>query len=110
MRLGGWEAKGLNSQLIFKLATDTHEHFSEQPAQTNTVIRQRRIKQINFSSLKLIICRLAVIANNIKYNALRPLKNVPFCPIYVSDSNFNPLNILSIPVAKIFCFLELKQK
>ncbi len=24
--------------------------------------------------------------------ALRPLKNVPFCPIYVSDSNFNPQN------------------
>jgi hypothetical protein len=41
--------------------------------------------------------------------ALRPLKNVPFCPIYVSDSNFNPQNTQCIPPVKNFVFLELEQ-
>ncbi len=43
------------------------------------------------------------------YN-LRPLQNVPFCPISASGSNFNPRNTPGIPVVKIFAFLELKQK
>ena len=32
----------------------------------------------------------------------RPLKNVPFCPIPASGSNFNPQNTQCIPVVKIF--------
>jgi len=42
--------------------------------------------------------------------AMRPLQNGTFCPISASGSNFNPRNILYIPVVKIFAFLELKQK
>jgi len=42
-------------------------------------------------------------------DALRPLHNVPFYPISASGSNFNPRNILYIPVVKIFTFLELEQ-
>jgi len=41
---------------------------------------------------------------------MRPLQNVPFCPISVSGSNFNPRNTECITVVKIFAFLELKQK
>jgi len=41
---------------------------------------------------------------------MRLLQNVPFCPIYVSGSNFNPQNTHCIHVFKIFAFLELKQK
>ena len=41
---------------------------------------------------------------------VRPLKNSTFCPISASDSNFNPRNILYIPVVEIFAFLELEQK
>jgi len=37
------------------------------------------------------------------------LQNAPFCPISVSDSNFNPQNTQCIPVVKIFIFLELEQ-
>ena len=40
----------------------------------------------------------------------RPLQNGTFCPISASGSNFNPRNILYIPVVKIFAFLELEQK
>jgi len=40
----------------------------------------------------------------------RPLQNATFCPISASGSNFNPRNILYIPVVKIFAFLELEQK
>jgi hypothetical protein len=50
---------------------------------------------------------------------MRPLKNVPFCPISVSplgglslrygSSDFNPRNTTCIPVVKIFVFLELEQ-
>jgi hypothetical protein len=40
---------------------------------------------------------------------LRPLQNVPFCPISASDSNFNPQNTQCIPAVKIFVFLELEQ-
>jgi len=40
---------------------------------------------------------------------VRPLHNVPFCPISASDSNFNPRNIQYISVFKIFTFLELEQ-
>jgi len=39
----------------------------------------------------------------------RPLKNIPFCPIPVSGSNFNPQNTQCIPVVKIFTFLGLEQ-
>ena len=41
---------------------------------------------------------------------LRPLQNGTFCPISASNSNFNPRNILYIPVVEIFAFLELEQK
>jgi hypothetical protein len=40
----------------------------------------------------------------------RPLKNVPFSPISVSGSNFNPRNTQCMSVVKIFAFLELKRK
>jgi hypothetical protein len=39
----------------------------------------------------------------------RPLHNVPFRPISVSGSNFNPRNTQCIPVVKIFAFLELER-
>jgi hypothetical protein len=38
-----------------------------------------------------------------------PLKNVLFCPISASDSDFNPRNTISIPAVKILVFLELEQ-
>jgi len=41
---------------------------------------------------------------------MRPLQNSTFCPISASGSNFNPRNILYIPVVEIFAFLELEQK
>jgi len=41
---------------------------------------------------------------------MRPLQNGTFYPISASDSNFNPRNILYIPVVEIFAFLELEQK
>ena len=41
---------------------------------------------------------------------MRLLQNVPFCPISVSGSNFNPQITHRIPVVKIFAFLELEQK
>jgi hypothetical protein len=41
---------------------------------------------------------------------MRPLQKVPFCPIPVSGSNFNPQNTACIPAVKIFAFLELEQK
>jgi len=37
----------------------------------------------------------------------RPLQNGSFYPISVSGLNFNPRNILYIPVVEIFAFLEL---
>ena len=40
---------------------------------------------------------------------MRPLQNVPFCPIYASGSDFNPQNTQCIPAVKIFAFLELEQ-
>jgi hypothetical protein len=39
----------------------------------------------------------------------RPLKNIPFGPISVSGSNFNPRNIAYIPAVEIFAFLDLGQ-
>jgi hypothetical protein len=45
---------------------------------------------------------------NLHYGS-RPLQNAPFCPIFASGSNFNSRNTQSIPVVKIFAFLELKQ-
>ena len=39
----------------------------------------------------------------------RPLQNAIFRPIFVSGSNFNPQNTQSIPVVKIFAFLELER-
>jgi len=36
------------------------------------------------------------------------LQNGTFCPISASGSNFNPRNILYIPVVEIFAFLELE--
>jgi len=41
---------------------------------------------------------------------LRPLQNVPFCPISVSGSDINPRNTQCIPAIKIFAFLDLEQK
>jgi len=38
------------------------------------------------------------------------LQNGTFYPISASGSNFNPRNILYIPVVEIFAFLELEQK
>jgi len=38
------------------------------------------------------------------------LQNSTFFPISASGSNFNPRNILYIPVVEIFAFLELGQK
>jgi hypothetical protein len=35
---------------------------------------------------------------------------VPFCPISLSGSIFNPRNTLCIPLVKNFAFLELEQK
>jgi hypothetical protein len=43
------------------------------------------------------------------FHKVRPLQNAPFCPIFVSGSNFNPQNTHCIPVVKIFAFLELEQ-
>ena len=41
---------------------------------------------------------------------LKPLQNLPFCPISASGSNFNPRNTPCIPVVKIFAFLELEPR
>ncbi len=41
---------------------------------------------------------------------MRPLQNGTFCPLSASDSNFNPRNILYIPVVEIIAFLEFEQK
>jgi len=41
---------------------------------------------------------------------MRPLQNGTLSPISASDSNFNPRNILYIPVVEIFAFLELEHK
>jgi hypothetical protein len=49
---------------------------------------------------------------SLRYKA-RPLQNGTFCPISVSGSNFNPRNILYIPVVvrlRRIAFLELEQK
>ena len=40
---------------------------------------------------------------------VRPLQDVPFCPISVSGENFNPQNTQCIPAVEIFAFLELEQ-
>ena len=40
---------------------------------------------------------------------MRPLKNILFCPIPVSDSDFNPRNTHCMSVVKIIAFLGLKQ-
>jgi hypothetical protein len=39
---------------------------------------------------------------------MRPLQNVPFCPISASDSNFIPQNTQCIPVVKMFVFPRSK--
>jgi len=41
-------------------------------------------------------------------NNMRPLQNGTFFPISISGSNFNPENILYIPVVEIIIFLELE--
>jgi hypothetical protein len=41
---------------------------------------------------------------------VRPLQNLPFCPISTSGSNFNPRNTQCIHVVKTFIFLKLEQK
>jgi len=43
-------------------------------------------------------------------SAARLLQTVTFCPIFASGLNFNPRNILYIPVVKVFTFFELEQK
>ena len=48
--------------------------------------------------------------DNANLTSVRPLQNGTFCPISASGSNFNPRNILYIPVVEIFAFLELEQK
>jgi len=40
---------------------------------------------------------------------LRPLNNIPFCPIATEYENDNPQNTLCIPPVIIFIFLALKQ-
>jgi len=42
------------------------------------------------------------------FHCQRPLKNVPFCSIYVSGSNFNPRNTQCISVVKIIAFPRSK--
>ncbi len=56
------------------------------------------------------------------FKPLRPLEIIPFCPIFASDSNFNPRNTHCIPacpvecgahssgVVKIFVFLNLEYR
>jgi hypothetical protein len=39
-----------------------------------------------------------------------PERKLSFSPISASDSNFNPRNTTSIPVVKIFVFLDLNEK
>ena len=45
----------------------------------------------------------------LKEQFAKPLKNIPFLPISVSDSDLNPRNTQSILVVKIFVLLELEQ-
>jgi len=63
--------------------------------------------QIRRQSKKLQIQGAQVLTNEAY---LTPLKNVPFCPIPVSGSGFNPRNTLSIPVVEILALLDLEQK
>jgi hypothetical protein len=44
------------------------------------------------------------------FKPVRPLKNIPFCPIFASDANFNPRNTHCISVVKIFVFLNLESR
>ena len=44
---------------------------------------------------------LLVDAASFAFNTLKPLKNIPFCPIPVSDSNFNPQNTQCIPACPV---------
>jgi hypothetical protein len=46
---------------------------------------------------------------NVSGEGLRPLQNIPFCPISASGSDFNPQNTQGIPLVKIFAFLDLEQ-
>ncbi len=46
----------------------------------------------------------------VSVNVSKPLQNGTLCPISASGSNFNPRNILYIPVVEIIAFLELKHK
>jgi len=39
---------------------------------------------------------------------MRPMKNAPFGPISALHSDFNPRNILDIPVVKILMRLDLE--
>ena len=45
-----------------------------------------------------------------EYMYLVPERKPSFPPISASDSNFNPRNTTSIPVVKIFVFLDLNEK
>jgi hypothetical protein len=56
---------------------------------------------------KIVQVSPARLDPNKKY--LRPLENVPFFPISVSDLNFNRQNTKCIPVVKIFVFFDLEQ-
>jgi hypothetical protein len=49
------------------------------------------------------------VLQQVSYPQLRPLKNVPFCPIPASGSNFNPRNTQGITVVKIFAFFGFEQ-
>ena len=55
-------------------------------------------------------CKLKAVSLSRFLDRVRSLQNCTFCPISVSGSNFDPRNILYIPVVEIFAFLKLKQK
>jgi len=52
-----------------------------------------------------------IIINNalLQYN-VRPLQNLPFCPISASGSNFNPRNTQRMTLVKILALLELEPR
>ncbi|RZB35564.1 MAG: hypothetical protein SRB2_03020 [Desulfobacteraceae bacterium Eth-SRB2] len=47
---------------------------------------------------------------NMAANYIVPERKLLFPPISASDSNFNPRNTNSIPVVKIFVYLDLNEK
>jgi len=72
---------------------------------SNKIWRQNQAR--TFDNKKQLIMKTRHVT--IKTNKLRPLQNIPFCPITASGSNFNPRNIQYIPPVEIFAFLVLEQ-